>query len=133
MYVFRELTDLSYPAIARLFGGRDHTTVIHAVDKIQRLMKERKQIYDQVTDLVTAVEEGLSLPLCVPCERWASTDAGDNTITVHRTTIVSFPTCARRGIPHGDAVPTPTLADQLTYAQSTALITFYYLVYITSL
>ncbi|MFM8268131.1 MAG: chromosomal replication initiator protein DnaA [Ilumatobacteraceae bacterium] len=52
MYVFRELTDLSYPAIARLFGGRDHTTVIHAVDKIQRLMRERKQIYDQVTDLI---------------------------------------------------------------------------------
>ena len=52
MYVFRELTDLSYPGIARLFGGRDHTTVIHAVDKIQRLMKERKQIYDQVTDLI---------------------------------------------------------------------------------
>ena len=52
MYVFRELTDLSYPAIARLFGGRDHTTVIHAVDKIQRLMSERKQIYDQVTDLL---------------------------------------------------------------------------------
>jgi len=52
MYVFRELTDLSYPAIARLFGGRDHTTVIHANDKIQRLMKERKQIYDQVTDLL---------------------------------------------------------------------------------
>ena len=40
------------PGIARLFGGRDHTTVIHAVDKIQRLMKERKQIYDQVTDLI---------------------------------------------------------------------------------
>jgi chromosomal replication initiator protein len=52
MYVFRELTDLSYPAIARLFGGRDHTTVIHANEKIQRLMKERKQIYDQVTDLI---------------------------------------------------------------------------------
>jgi chromosomal replication initiator protein len=52
MYVFRELTDLSYPAIARLFGGRDHTTVIHANEKIQRLMKERKQIYDQVTDLL---------------------------------------------------------------------------------
>ena len=34
MYVFRELTDLSYPAIAREFGGRDHTTVIHAVEKI---------------------------------------------------------------------------------------------------
>ena len=52
MYVFRELTDLSYPAIARLFGGRDHTTVIHAVDKTQRMMKERKQVFDQVTELV---------------------------------------------------------------------------------
>ena len=57
MYVFRELTDLSYPAIARLFGGRDHTTVIHAVDKIQRLMKERKQVYDQVTDLVQRLKK----------------------------------------------------------------------------
>jgi chromosomal replication initiator protein len=52
MYVFRELTDLSYPSIARLFGGRDHTTVIHAVEKIQRQMGERKQIYEQVTDLL---------------------------------------------------------------------------------
>ena len=51
MYVFRELTDLSYPGIARIFGGRDHTTVIHAVEKIQRLMSERKQIYEQVTEL----------------------------------------------------------------------------------
>jgi chromosomal replication initiator protein len=48
---------VSYPAIARLFGGRDHTTVIHAVDKIQRLMKERKQIYDQVTDLVQRLKK----------------------------------------------------------------------------
>jgi chromosomal replication initiator protein len=52
MYAFRNLTELSYPSIARLFGGRDHTTVIHAVDKIQKLMSERKQIYDQVTDLL---------------------------------------------------------------------------------
>ena len=52
MYVFRDLTDLSYPAIARLFGGRDHTTVIHAVEKIQRLMSERKQIFDQVNAVV---------------------------------------------------------------------------------
>jgi chromosomal replication initiator protein len=51
MYVFRQITDLSYPSIAKLFGGRDHTTVIHAVDKIERLMKERKQIFDQVNDL----------------------------------------------------------------------------------
>ena len=58
MYVFRELTDLSYPAIAREFGGRDHTTVIHAVEKISALMKERRQIYDQVTELTQAVRNG---------------------------------------------------------------------------
>ena len=58
MYVFRELTDLSYPAIAREFGGRDHTTVIHAVDKIKALMKERRQIYDQVSELVQQIRKG---------------------------------------------------------------------------
>lgn len=58
MYVFRELTDLSYPAIAREFGGRDHTTVIHAVEKVSALMKERRQIYDQVTALQAAIRSG---------------------------------------------------------------------------
>ena len=58
MYVFREVTDLSYPAIAREFGGRDHTTVIHAVDKIGNLMAERRQIYDQVTELTQAIRNG---------------------------------------------------------------------------
>jgi len=58
MYVFRELTDFSYPAIAREFGGRDHTTVIHAVEKISALMKERRQIYNQVTDLIHQIRGG---------------------------------------------------------------------------
>ena len=58
MYVFRELTDLSYPAIAREFGGRDHTTVIHAVEKIKALMGERRQIYNQVTELVQQIRKG---------------------------------------------------------------------------
>jgi chromosomal replication initiator protein len=58
MYVMRELTDLSYPAIAREFGGRDHTTVIHAVEKVQQLMKERHQVYDQVTVLVERFKTG---------------------------------------------------------------------------
>jgi chromosomal replication initiator protein len=58
MYVFRELTDFSYPAIGREFGGRDHTTVMHAVDKIAMLMKERRQIYNQVTDLVVRIRSG---------------------------------------------------------------------------
>jgi chromosomal replication initiator protein len=58
MYVFREVTDFSYPAIAREFGGRDHTTVIHAVEKIAALMKERRQIYDQVTELIHRIKSG---------------------------------------------------------------------------
>lgn len=52
MYVVRELTDLSYPAIARLFGGRDHTTVIHAVEKTQHVMKDRQRVFDQVNELL---------------------------------------------------------------------------------
>jgi chromosomal replication initiator protein len=59
MYVFREMTDFSYPAIAREFGGRDHTTVMHAVDKISSLMKERRQIYDQVTELILHIKSGV--------------------------------------------------------------------------
>jgi chromosomal replication initiator protein len=58
MYVFRELTDFSYPAIAREFGGRDHTTVIHAVEKVAGLMKERRQVYDQVTELIQTIKGG---------------------------------------------------------------------------
>ncbi len=58
MYVFRELTDFSYPAIGREFGGRDHSTVMHAVDKIAGLMKERHQIYNQVTDLIVRIKSG---------------------------------------------------------------------------
>jgi chromosomal replication initiator protein len=58
MYVFRELTDFSYPAIAREFGGRDHTTVIHAVEKVSGLMKERRLTYDQVTDLIVLIKGG---------------------------------------------------------------------------
>jgi chromosomal replication initiator protein len=58
MYLFRELTDFSYPAIAREFGGRDHTTVIHAVEKVARLMTEKRQVYDQVTDLLHNIKGG---------------------------------------------------------------------------
>jgi chromosomal replication initiator protein len=58
MYVFRELTDFSYPMIGREFGGRDHTTVIHAVEKIADQMRERRAIYDQVTELVRIIRTG---------------------------------------------------------------------------
>jgi chromosomal replication initiator protein len=56
MYVFRQQTDFSYPAIAKTFGGRDHTTVIHAVEKISTLMKEKREIYDRVTELTKVVK-----------------------------------------------------------------------------
>lgn len=52
MYLFRELTDLSFPNIAKVFGGRDHTTVIHAVERIKTQMKERRQVFQQVTELI---------------------------------------------------------------------------------
>ena len=58
MYLVRNLTDYSYPAIARVFGGRDHTTVIHAVDKITTHMKERRQLYEQVTELTVQIRNG---------------------------------------------------------------------------
>ena len=52
MYLFRELTDLSYPQTALIFGGRDHTTVIHAYEKIRNLMNERASIYQDVQSLI---------------------------------------------------------------------------------
>jgi chromosomal replication initiator protein len=55
MYLIRELTDLSLPRIGKAFGGRDHTTVMHAVDKIGKLMQERRTIYDQVQELTTRI------------------------------------------------------------------------------
>jgi chromosomal replication initiator protein len=58
MYVFRELTEFSYPMIGREFGDRDHTTVIHAVEKIQAQMKERRIIYEQVTELTKIIRAG---------------------------------------------------------------------------
>ena len=39
MYLCREMTDLSLPKIGELFGGRDHTTVIHACEKISEAMQ----------------------------------------------------------------------------------------------
>ena len=58
MYVMRELTELSYPSIGEQFGGRDHTTVLHAVQKITGQMKEKRAVFDQVTQLRQAVLHG---------------------------------------------------------------------------
>ncbi len=51
MYLCRSLTDLSLPQIGRLFGGRDHTTVLHSLKKIESLLKEKDSLYQQVLEL----------------------------------------------------------------------------------
>ncbi len=56
MYLTRELTELSLPRIGKAFGGRDHTTVMHATKKIAVLMQERRPIYDQVQELTNRVK-----------------------------------------------------------------------------
>jgi chromosomal replication initiator protein len=56
MYLTRELTDLSLPRIGKAFGGRDHTTVMHATKKIAGLMQERRAIYDQVQELTNRIK-----------------------------------------------------------------------------
>ena len=56
MYLCRELTELSLPKIGQAFGGRDHTTVMHADRKIRQLMAERRSIYNQVTELTNRIK-----------------------------------------------------------------------------
>jgi chromosomal replication initiator protein len=56
MYLCRELTDLSLPKIGQHFGGRDHTTVMHADRKIRSLMAERRSVYNQVSELTNRIK-----------------------------------------------------------------------------
>jgi chromosomal replication initiator protein len=57
MYLCRELTDLSLPKIGAQFGGRDHTTVMHAERKIKTLMGERRSVFNQVTELTARIRQ----------------------------------------------------------------------------
>jgi len=57
MYLCRELTDMSLPKIGQTFGGRDHTTVMHADKKIRKEMAERRRIYDQVQELTARIKQ----------------------------------------------------------------------------
>jgi chromosomal replication initiator protein len=56
MYLCRELTDLSLPKIGQTFGGRDHTTVMHADRKIRSQMAERMSVYNQVAELTSRIK-----------------------------------------------------------------------------
>ena len=57
MYLSRELTDASLPKIGKEFGGRDHTTVIHATSKITRMISEDRSVYNLVQDLTARIKQ----------------------------------------------------------------------------
>jgi chromosomal replication initiator protein len=57
MYLSRELTDSSLPKIGKQFGGRDHTTVIHATSKIARLIREDRSVYNLVQELTARIKQ----------------------------------------------------------------------------
>jgi chromosomal replication initiator protein len=58
MYLCRELTDASLPKIGAKFGGRDHSTVLHGVNKITRLLKEDREAFNVVQELTTRIKQG---------------------------------------------------------------------------
>ena len=57
MYLCREMTSMSLPKIGQLFGNRDHTTVMYANKKIEKLMQERRSVYTQVTELTARIRQ----------------------------------------------------------------------------
>jgi chromosomal replication initiator protein len=57
MYLCRELTDLSLPKIGERFGGRDHSTVVHATNKVRSQMQQTESYYEQVRELTTRVRQ----------------------------------------------------------------------------
>jgi chromosomal replication initiator protein len=58
MYLTRQLTDLSLVEIGRMFGGRDHTTVMYACEKVARLMLEDNVFADKVNQLISTLASG---------------------------------------------------------------------------
>ncbi len=57
MYLSRELTDMSLPKIGEEFGGRDHTTVMHANIKIEKLITEKREVYNQIQELTNKIKQ----------------------------------------------------------------------------
>ena len=58
MYLCRTMTSLSLPKIGEIFGGKDHTTVLYAFNKISGEMKERRELYNQVTEVINKIKSG---------------------------------------------------------------------------
>lgn len=57
MYLCRDLADLSYPKIGELFGGRDHTTVIHAYEKISTTKDTDKKLKEELTKIIETIKQ----------------------------------------------------------------------------
>ena len=57
MYLCRELTDTSLPQIGNFFGGRDHTTVLHAYDKISTEREENAKLHKIIKDLIDSIQK----------------------------------------------------------------------------
>ena len=60
MYLCRELTDMSLPQIGKVFGGRDHTTVMHANKKIKDLISRDRAIFTTVTEITNRIRNQAS-------------------------------------------------------------------------
>ena len=95
MYVFRELTDYSYPKIAEEFGGRDHTTVMHACEKIRGQMAETALVFDQVNELINRIKHGSQWIML-----WTAGDSGsvigDNPVPRRIGSTTPCGSCGRR-------------------------------------
>ena len=128
MYVFRELTDFSYPRIAEQFGGRDHTTVIHAVEKIKGLMTERHQVFDQVNELMSRIRLGdrwisLWTPGDISPHRWGTSPPVTLPVILERwkrvTTlwiVADHPTWDNSALIHNPQALLPLLQEHLSFS-----------------
>ncbi len=87
MYLCRELTDLSLPRIGQAFGGRDHTTVMHADRKIRQQMAERRSLYNQIAELTNRIKQTLVRAVRQPSGRTGPAD-DPHSATARSTAVV---------------------------------------------
>ena len=57
MYIMRQITDLTYPKIGSILGGRDHSTAMHADDKISSMIKEDEELDKTIKDIIAKIKE----------------------------------------------------------------------------
>ena len=120
MYLCRELTDLSFPKIGERFGGRDHSTVIYANNKVRELMQERQSCYEQVRELTTRIRQQAS-PWITRCHPWPR--RWKHRPARFRASAFAFPTTAPPGSRAGSAMPATSDLCSLIH-ESTAPTTY---------